>query len=169
MEFSLNAEEILSIIEEVKLNGVAFYKHLARYGTKGEVRKVLVKLVEIQEHHAMCFAKMRSHLSERDRESTVFRRGSDEWMYLREMAGRHVFEVETDPCESLQGDTTADGVVRLAIDKEKDLMVFILELKRVVLSRDRNGQIEAIIGEEMKHIAELGRFAALQEAVTSCV
>lgn len=117
----------------------------------------------------MCFAKMRSRLSEHDRESTVFRRGSDEWMYLREMAGRHVFKVETDPCKSLQGDTTADDVVRLAIDKEKDLMIFILELKRVVLSRDRNGQIEAIIGEEMKHIAELGRFAALQEAVTSCV
>ena len=96
MEFSLNAEEILSIIEEVKLNGVAFYKHLARYGTKGEVRKVLVKLVEIQEHHAMCFAKMRSHLSEYDKESTVFHRGSDEWMYLREMAGHHVFEVESD-------------------------------------------------------------------------
>jgi hypothetical protein len=29
MEFSLNAEEILSILEEIKLNGIAFYKHLA--------------------------------------------------------------------------------------------------------------------------------------------
>jgi len=169
MEFSLNAEEILAIIEEIKLNGVAFYKHLIRYGPKGEVRKVLVKLVEIQEHHAMCFAKMRSHLSEYDKKNTVFRRGSDEWMYLREMAGHHVFEVETDPCELLDGDMTADGVVRLAIDKEKNLMIYILELKRVVLSRDRNGQIEAIIGEEMKHIVELGRFAALQDAVMSCV
>ncbi|MBW8035432.1 MAG: hypothetical protein FVQ79_07325 [Planctomycetes bacterium] len=169
MEFSLNAEEILAIVEEIKLNGVAFYKHLARYGPKGEVRKMLVKLVEMEERHAMCFAEMRSHLSEHDKESTVFHRGSDEWMYLREMAGHHVFEVESDPCELLDGDITADSVVRLAIDKEKDLMIFILELKRVVLSRDRNGQIEAIISEEMKHIAELGRFAALQDAVMSRV
>ena len=156
-------------MEEVKLNGVAFYKHLVRYGPKGEVRKLLVKLAEMEEQRAMCFADMRSHLSEHDKESTVFHRGSDEWMYLREMLGHHVFDVETDPCELMHGDITAGDVLRFAIDKEKDLMIFILELKRVVLSRDRNGQIDAIVGEEMKHIAELGRFAALEEAALSCI
>ena len=36
-------------MEEVKLNGVAFYKHLVRYGPKGEVRKLLVKLAEMED------------------------------------------------------------------------------------------------------------------------
>lgn len=169
MDFSLNAEEILAIIEEVKLNGVAFFKHLKRYGPKGEVRKVLVELIEIQERHVMCFSEMRSHLSDHDRESTVFHPGSDEWMYLRQMAGCHVFEVKKDPCELLEGNLSAEGVVRLAIEKEKDMLIFILELRRVVLSRDRNGKIEAIIGEEMKHLAELGSFAAERKAVLTSV
>ena len=153
MEFSLNAEEILSILEEIKLNGIAFYRHLARSVKKKDVRDALIKVSEMEERHLVCFSKMRSDLSEYDRANTVFHRDSDEWMYLRNLAGRHVFDVGRDPCDVLSGDETAEDITMLAMEKEKDLMIFLLELKHQVLGRDRHGSIDRIVREEMMHLA----------------
>ena len=73
------------------------------------------------------------------------------------MADGHVFDLNKDISEQLKGDETADGILKLAIDAEKDSIVFYLGLKDFVPVRGGKDKVEAIIKEEMNHVASLNQ------------
>ncbi len=168
MAVSLNANEVLAIAEEVKRNGFEFYRHVAKYSKDRDTRRLLTGLALMELHEAESFSKMRSQLSDEEKATTRFDPDSDSWMYLRQMAGSKVFDVNRDPCETVSGKWQAEEILKAALELEKDSIIFFMGLKRYVLSADRSVKIDDIIKEEMRHIVLLSNRIGLLKSSLIC-
>lgn len=156
MEISLNAYEVLAIAEEVKRNGVKFYRHLSKYAESPDTRKLLQELSETEKRDAELFFRMRLDMSDKEKSTTRFDPAWDSWLYMREIADSHVFDVRHDPCERLSSRSDGQDILKTAIELEKDMIIFLLDLKRHILSSDRSDKIDKVIRGEMMHIVVLG-------------
>ena len=84
-------------------------------------------------------------------------------MYLKTMADGRGYEGKKSVTMELTGNETIQEVLRIAIDAEKNSVVFYTGLKDLVPVRAGKDKVEAIIREELGHIATLRKeLAALQ-------
>ena len=157
MSITFNAFEIFEMAEQIERNGVKFYRKAAQSISDQDVRQTLVDLADMEAEHEETFAGMRKQLSDRERELRVFDPENEVALYLQAMANGHVFDLKKDPGEQLTGTETVEDILKLAIDAEKDSIVFYLGLKDFVPAKAGKDRVEAIIKEEMGHIAVLNR------------
>jgi rubrerythrin len=157
MAMVFNAEEVLQMAEQIERNGARFYRRAAEIVKDARVNKLLLELAAWEDGHEKIFAAMRARLSDREREPTVFDPEHEGGLYLRAMADGHVFEVKKDPAALLTGKETAGEILKQAIDKEKDSIIFYLGLTEFAPETLGREKIEGIIREEMRHIGYLNR------------
>jgi len=157
MSITFNAFEIFEMAEQIERNGVKFYRKAAEGISDRDVRQMLLDLADMEAEHEETFAGMRKQLSDRERELRVFDPENEAALYLQAMANGHVFDLKKDPSEQLTGTETVEDILKLAIDAEKDSIVFYLGLKDFVPAKAGKDKVEAIIKEEMGHIAVLNR------------
>jgi rubrerythrin len=72
--------------------------------------------------------------------------------YLQAAADMRVFNVEEDVKGILEGVDSVEKVIRLAIEREKDSVVFYVGLKRLVPDSSDAEKVDWIIEQEMEHI-----------------
>ena len=157
MSITFNAFEIFEMAEHIERNGVKFYRKAAQGISDGKLKKILLTLVDMEVKHETTFAAMRKELSDESKELRVFDPDNEMALYLQAMAGGHVFNLKKDPSKQLSGSETEEDILRLAISAEKDSIIFYLGLKDFVPARAGKDKVEAIIREEMTHIAILNR------------
>ena len=75
--------------------------------------------------------------------------------YLKAIADGHIFPVGEDPAENLPEDISMKEILRTAIGMEKDSIVFYAGIKEMVPEELGKDRIEAILKEEMSHLALL--------------
>lgn len=155
MAISINANEFLAIAEQIRHNGAVFYRHLAEYSKNIESQKLLLELAGIQNAAQQSLADMRKTLSDWQKATTHFHPGKDDWMYLAQIADTHVFNLTRDPCDTLTETESPEDILRTAAELEKDSILFFLELKHHVLSRDRSDLIDKVIRQSLNHICQL--------------
>jgi hypothetical protein len=73
----------------------------------------------------------------------------------RIMAGLAVFGIRSEPAEVLRGRQEKTDIIRRAVEKEKDSIVFYHGLKEFVPAGADKDKIDDIIKEEMRHIVIL--------------
>ena len=76
-------------------------------------------------------------------------------MYLQVMADAKGFEGKISPSLRLSGKETLSDVLNIAINAERNSVVFYVGLKTLVQTEQGRRQVDRIIGEEMGHIATL--------------
>jgi rubrerythrin len=155
MVMPFNADEVFEMAEQIEKNGARFYRAAAK--KIPEVSQVFSDLAAMEDEHEKTFAAMRSELSGTEVVPPVFDPDGQAQMYLRVMADEHVVNVKTDPVEQLAGKETPEEVLKMAIGLEKDSIAFYVGLKESVSPRAGKDKVEAIIKEEMGHIATLSQ------------
>ena len=155
MGVTFNADEVFEMAEQIERNGAKFYRAAAE--KVPAVRQVLIELAVMEDEHEKTFADMRAQLSGREDESMVFDPEGEVQMYLRVIADGEVFNVKAEPAEQFKGKETAEGILEIAIDMEKESIAFYAGLKECVPPKAGRDKIEAIIREEFSHIAILNQ------------
>jgi rubrerythrin len=124
-----NADEVLRIAEQIERNGTAFYERAAdRF--RGEERRTLLRLADMERSHQQVFATMRRELLDADK-------------------GLEAFE---DPVALLGPEESIRRILEIAVDLEKDSVVFYVAFKAAVPESLGRGKIDEIIREEMDHV-----------------
>ncbi len=157
MSITFNAFEIFEMAEQIERNGIKFYRKAAEGISDRDVRQMLLDLAVMEAEHEETFAGMRKQLSDEERELRVFDPDNEIALYLQAMANGHVFDPKYDPSGQLTGTESVEDILKLAIGAEKDSIVFYLGLKDFVSVKAGKDKVEAIIKEEMGHIAILNR------------
>lgn len=153
MGMPFNADEVFEMAEQIERNGGKFYRRAAeKYPT---LRTLLLELAAMEDKHERTFAQMRAELSAREVEAPVFDPDNEAQMYLRVMAGGHVFNLKADPAEKLADVETAEDLLKMAMGVERDSIAFYVGLKESVSQKAGKDRVEGIIREEMKHVALL--------------
>jgi len=160
MAMGFNADQILTVAEQIERNGAMFYRRAAKAQSDAKVKEMLAAMAEMEDEHERVFAAIHADLAEVERKEMVFDPDQELPLYLRSLADRNVFDVTGDPWDRLSGREGISDILRLAVQLEKDSIVFYLGLKDMVPARLGGPRIEAIIKEEMGHISTLAALAA---------
>ncbi|UCG57435.1 MAG: ferritin family protein [Phycisphaerales bacterium] len=156
MNVELNVFEVLDIAEQIERNGAKFYRRAAELFADGSIEKLFLDLATWENAHVRVFANMRAELSEQNWESGGFEPTRLDLPDAQVMAGLAVFGVRPNPAEELTGNEEVANIIRMAIQKEKDSIVYYTGLKDFVLSKAGKAKIDEIIAEEMRHVRILG-------------
>jgi rubrerythrin len=156
-----SADEVFEMAQQIERNGVKFYRAAAEEFPA--LRNVLLELATMEDEHEQTFAAMRAELSDAEQRQSVFDPDDQAQMYLRMMADGNVFDTQADPVELLADKQTPQEVLMTAIGLEKDSVVFYVGLKGSVSRKAGKDKVQAIIAEELSHIATLSeKFEALK-------
>jgi rubrerythrin len=158
MPYALNADEVFEMAEQMERNGAQFYRRAAGVASDDASRKLLTDLAVMEDDHEKVFSAIRANLlSPADREPTVYDPEDVNQQYLWAWADRNVFQLDVDPFETLVGALTIDNLLIAAIGREKDSIVFYEGLKGWLKKEADRDKLQAIIQEEMGHIALLAK------------
>jgi rubrerythrin len=166
MEIEFNAFEVFEIAEKIERNGARFYRRAAEL-FDADTAKMFLELANWETKHIDVFANMRKQLFEQTRELRTFKPGNNILPDAQAMAGLAVFGIRPDPSDELTGKESKVQVLKKAIEKEKDSIVYYTGLKDFVPVRAGRDRIDDIIREEMHHIAILSQSLRQREEVQS--
>ncbi|KPK35823.1 MAG: hypothetical protein AMJ65_17125 [Phycisphaerae bacterium SG8_4] len=155
MAIPFNADEIFEMAEQIERNGGRFYRAAAEKFPA--VRELLLRLAEWEDEHEKTFAAMRAELAEGQGDALVFDPDGQAQMYLRAMADGHVFNVDSEPEDKVAGKDTPEAILKFAIGIERDSIAFYVGLKQSVSSEAGRDKVQAIIKEEINHVAILSK------------
>ncbi len=153
MGMPFNADEVFEMAEQIERNGARFYRAAAKKFP--DVSKMLLELAVMEDEHEETFMAMRTELSGTEEDPSVFDPDGEAQMYLRVMADEHVFDTKQDPAKKLADLGTTVEVIKMAIGMEKDSIVFYTGLRESTPRKAGKEKVEAIIKEELGHIAIL--------------
>ena len=157
MSIVFSADEIFAVAEQIERNGAEYYRKAADNFSDERIKKLLIGLAAMEDGHVEIFHRMRNELSDDERKVTTFDPEGQIDEYLKVMAGGYVFKINVDPSELVKPDSSLIEVLDTAIEMEKDSIVFYLGVKEMVPERLGKDKIDALIKEEMRHLALLSR------------
>jgi rubrerythrin len=155
VSITFNADEIFEMAEQIERNGAAFYREAAAKTKDAPTKKFLVDLAAMEDGHLAIFQAMRKEMGKADKEPVTFDPDNQAAVYLQAMADAKGFEGKISPGLKLSGRETLSDVLSIAINAERNSVVFYVGLKTLVQTDRSRKQVEKIIGEEMGHIAVL--------------
>jgi rubrerythrin len=110
------------------------------------------------------FASMHEELSGAELSTPVYDPDGEAQMYLRVMADGHIFDLKANPEDQLADIKSPEDVLKMAMKAERDSIAFYVGLKESVPQKAGKDKIEAIIKEEMGHMAVLNeKLTALKQ------
>lgn len=144
--YDFSADEVFAMAEQMEINGEKFYRKAADSVSEPVNKDLLIRLAEMEVNHGRIFKALRSELSAKEKESTVFDPEGEAALYLRALVDTRVFfEKEMDI-------STLEKIFKAALEAEKDAIVFYLGLRDSVPDNLGGNKIDMIIKEEMSHV-----------------
>lgn len=166
MNVTLNALEIYEIAEQIEQNGAKFYKRAAEIFEEPGIREIFLRLAEWELKHKRIFTGMRKQYSELNPDVRIS--GSEQALpEAKVMAGLAAFGIRPNPADELSGKEGVSDVLRRAIEKEKDSIVFYSGLKDFTPAEPVKTKIDEIITEELRHIRILSKLDERTASVRS--
>ncbi len=151
-----NIDEVFEMAEQIERNGVAFYNKAAEMFPEYTKKSIFLKLAEMEKEHEKRFHQMRLDLAKKERELSQFLDPQGEAAaYLRAMVSGKVFDPKLDPTTRFNHVRSLSEVLRIAIDVEKDSIIFYLGLKEMIPQGLGKDKVDLIVREEMSHVTIL--------------
>ncbi|RJP60577.1 MAG: hypothetical protein C4541_03710 [Candidatus Auribacter fodinae] len=76
------------------------------------------------------------------------------------MASGYIFNAETDLAKTMTGSETPKEILKFALGREKDSVVFYVGMKEMVPESLGRKHLDKIIQEEMNHVGVISKFLA---------
>jgi rubrerythrin len=156
MNDTFNAIEILEMAGEIERNGARFYRKAAEFFEDPQTKKLLMDLAEMEDQHEKVFAAMQQDFEKEQAAPVVIDPDNLSAPYLHAMAEGRVFDVRSDPVAMLSEHDSLQDILKIAINLEKESIVFYVGIKEMVPETLGKDKIDDIIREEMMHVALLG-------------
>ncbi len=157
MGVTFNADEVLEMAEEIERNGAKFYREAAAMTTGKDLKEMFLQMAAMEDGHLRTFQQMRKELAAREKEATAFDPYNEAALYLQTMAGAKGNEGMKTPNVKLTGNESPGELLEIAIGAEKNSVLFYVGLKDLVSAQAGRDKVEAIIREEVRHVADLKR------------
>ena len=155
MPITFNADEIFEMAEQIEINGAKFYREAAKKTPDDKTKQLLLNMAAMEDGHLKTYQEIRKGLSQREKEEIVFDPDGQSAKYLQAMADARGYEGKITPAKELTGNETTKEILEIALNSEKESVLFYLGLKDLVPERAGRDKVEAIILEELSHITTL--------------
>jgi len=161
MSMAFNADEVFEMAEQIERNGAKFYREVAARAADRKMKEMFLNLASMEDGHLRTFQEMRQGLSDQEKGGTTFDPDNEASLYLQAMADTKGFEGMKSPTLKLTGKEPMEELFEIAIEAEKNSVLFYVGLKGMVAARAGRDKVEDIIREEVGHAAQLRRQLAV--------
>jgi rubrerythrin len=155
MSIDFNADEIFQLGIQIETNGKQFYETVAKNTLDPSVKRLFSELSKWESEHQQLFENLRKALPDSAKKETLFDPDGEQSLYLRTMVESHVFVKNKDVSGLASRCKTPAEALDLAIEFEKDSIVFFTTMKGIVPEHLGKDKIDLLINEEIKHISIL--------------
>ncbi|MDI6448286.1 ferritin family protein [Anaerobaca lacustris] len=155
MSVTFNANEVFEMAEQIERNGAKFYREAATNTAARDMKDMFLNMAAMEDGHLKTFEAMRKELAAQEKAETVFDPYNEATLYLQTMADSKGSEGLKSPTEKLTGNESAQELLEIAIGAEKNSVLFYVGLKDLVSAQAGRDKVEAIIREEVRHVADL--------------
>jgi rubrerythrin len=161
--FNFNAAEVFDIAIKIEENGKHFYDRSREIIKDPEVIKLFEELAREEVNHRETFKTLKGQLPSSAASGAVFDPNHELDLYIKMMADQHVF-ISTESVEAqLGGIKDARDALRLAVEFEKDSVIFFLTMQDATEGAKDKEFIGSLVKEEQQHLrrlsVELKKFA----------
>jgi rubrerythrin len=165
MTVSFNADEVFEMAEQIERNAAQFYREAGAKTSEPQTKNIFLRLAAMEDGHLRTFQQMRKTLSDQEKGGTTFDPEGEASLYLQAMADDRGFEGMKGRGVKLTGHESTPELLEIAIDAERNSILYYVGLREMVPTEAGRDKIQAIISEEVRHAADLRRqLAALQPA-----
>ena len=154
MSVTFVADEIFEIAEQMERNATEFYREAAKKCSEEDTKKFLLDMSAVENKHYKTFQNMREKLAGEEGLS-IFDPFGRSAQYLQAMADARSWEGRKNPMKELSGDESIKEIIDIALEAEKEMVVFYVGLKDLVYFKPGKDKVEKIILEELSHITTL--------------
>ncbi|MHC4598563.1 MAG: ferritin family protein [Planctomycetota bacterium] len=155
MTVGFNAEEILEIAIKLEQKGASLYRFAALNAESPDAKLFFQQLARMEEEHEQIFRNFRDNWGKAGAVEKVFDPDEDAVKVLQAWADGFVFEISSDTTPPLVGEALEKEIFRVAIQAEKDSIVFYEGLRSGIKNPEDLAAVEEVIRQEMGHIVEL--------------
>ena len=152
METKFNVFEVLQIAEKIEHNGARFYLNTAEHSDNSELQDICYRLANWKARHEKILAQRRKRFSEKTGEFGTFDPNNYVLSNPQVMAGLAVFANKPGFLKNSHGDQGRELILKDAIRKAKEAVVFYNGLKDFARDPASRDTIDKIIKEENRHI-----------------
>lgn len=160
MSVTFNADEVFEMAEEIERKGAKFYREAAGKTGQEDLKNMFLEMAVMEDGHLKTFQQMRQELAAQEKEPTTFDPYDEAALYLQTMADAKGTEGMKAPDVKLTGNESPEELLGIAIEAEKNSVLFYVGLRDLVSAQAGQDKVEAIIREEVKHVADLRRALA---------
>ena len=157
MAITFNADEIFEIAEQIERNGQKFYSTSAQRVSEPTAKSVLTDLANMEAEHLKIFQNLHAKLDAQAREELTWDPDGEAVAYLRAAADSHIFNTAKDPSSLLPDKAGAREILELALQFEKDTVVYFLGVADMVPERLGKAEVLGLAKQEQGHIALIQR------------
>jgi len=151
MEARFSADEIAEMALEIERLGAAFYEEALQHVESGPVRELFALLREEESIHEAQFAAVIRSI----REGPAGPPLDPEWTeYIRALAECRVFPDRAAVSAAVEGVSSEAGALRLALQFEREAVLFFHEMKNAV-SAEALPVLDVLIEQERGHVHRL--------------
>jgi rubrerythrin len=157
MGVSFNADEVFEMAEQIERNAAKFYREAAEKVSDHQPKDMFLRLAAMEDGHMRVFQEMREDLADSEKAPTIFDPEGEAALYLQALADSKGFEGMRSQTEKLTGRESLRELLGIAIDAEKNSVLYYVGVRGLVSERAGRDKVEAILREEVRHVAELRR------------
>ncbi|MDD4957417.1 MAG: ferritin family protein [Candidatus Omnitrophica bacterium] len=153
MDIQYTSKDIIEMAIQAKARGVDLYLALARNSENYHVGKLFTEFAKDEQKHKVQLEKILDSVRGKKEEAYPGERA----MYLRSLVDTNTFNCDKTRKQLLETTVSEEDALRAGITFEKDLMLFLHELRQ---HADAQGArtIDDLLDEEINHLAKMFHF-----------
>ena len=155
MSYGFNAGEVFKVAIQIEENGRKFYEESQKIIEGAQVKALFAELAQQEIEHKKKFETLRAQLPPESTGSTVWDPEDEMDQYIKMMAEDHVFVSSADVKSQVDKIRDAEDALKLAIEFEKDSILFFLSLDEAVTGKKDQELIKTLVKEEQEHLRRL--------------
>ena len=151
MSVSFSGNELINVAIGIERRGIAFYDIMTKSTDSAEARAIFQRLADMEREHMQIFADMLDESGKYQLSETY---PGEYVAYVQALVDSAVFTDDVITSElASQADSDIEAL-ELAIDTEKDALLFYYEMKDI-LPRPVQPVVNKILAEEKSHLTQL--------------
>ncbi len=155
MLFGFNAEEVFDIAISIEENGKKFYEEAKKCVNNEDIKKLFEELAQEEVKHKQRFQELKEQIPDEAKGGEVYDPEDEGTLYLKMLADAHVFNKSDEINEKVCSIKSPEDALKLAIQFEKDTIVFFLTMQDHTETDKGKELIGLLIKEEQQHIRRL--------------
>jgi len=153
MSYLLKNSEILDFAVQIERSGYEFYIQALKKFDDAKTVAFFQYLADEEFHHEQVFLKMK----EKWEEGKISAPDPEYEAYMKDFCKSHILADKKAVQAKLKTVETFSDVLNMALDFEKDSVVFFTQLKSIV-GADKTEPVDRVIQEELTHIRRILEF-----------